>query len=150
MTDLQREAREAALAEYFEYSGPAASNRRTGYVSGYLAAAAPREQEIEEKDERISNLSHSCVAAIERAIGAERELAALRARVKELEGMVPRPCSECGGVGVVETYRAEHASGCTDTRCMSSCPQPVQVMVPCDCCGGNGAIMVPTIHKGGL
>lgn len=49
-----------------------------------IAAATARDKEIEEKDERISNLSHSCVAAIERAIGAERELAALLARVKEL------------------------------------------------------------------
>ena len=75
----------------------------------------------------------------------EKEIEELRARVKGLEGMVPRPCPECGGIGCVETYRAEHASGCTDTRCMSSCPQPVQVMVHCDHCGGNGAIMVPPI-----
>jgi hypothetical protein len=56
-------------------------------------------------------------------------------------------CSECGGGGWVAGCRPEHAPGCTDTRCASNCPVPVETHEPCPCCGGCG--QVPTLDDDG-
>lgn len=115
---LEQEAREAA--EGFADSVDAETGRticKGSYMNGYIAAATALDKEIEE----------------------------LRARVKELEGMVPRPCQECGGHGMIESVGMEHGSGCTDSRCCSDCPVAVQVVEPCGACGGYGALMVPPI-----
>ncbi len=75
----------------------------------------------------------------------EAETADLRARLEAAENRHAEPCRECSAQGMIESVGMEHGSGCTDSRCCSDCPVPVQVLEPCGACGGYGAIMVPNV-----
>lgn len=90
--EMEKEAREAALSE-------CAVDESAGwnFRLGYLAAAEPRERALEamkeacQKWEWSSAESAAVVLACEGKIAKQTdEIAALRARVAELEGMVPR------------------------------------------------------------
>ena len=90
--DLERKVREAAeqaldkkrsLLEWTDN----AYLYGDGYRDGYLAAATLREKEIAAKDFEIERISKLLVATV---TDADKEIATLRARVAELEGMVPK------------------------------------------------------------
>lgn len=93
MSDLQREAREAALAAYPPGSGrlghgifngePAREGFRERYwfEKGYLAAAAPREQEIERLRAKLASMREPLWMLREEH---EREVSVLRERVAEV------------------------------------------------------------------
>jgi len=97
MTDLEREAREAA--EVYRVAcglGTVGSGQLTheaiGYAQGFYDAAAPREQELR----RLRLLAEEQLTTL-RKLKAEmlsdtrdQEIERLRARVAELEGMVPK------------------------------------------------------------
>lgn len=123
MTDMGREAREAAKKLWLGLD-PFPIMARSAFVDGYLAAAAPREQEIERLRARVVEVTaqrdafmdsreevvalraslvqqaHDYRAQVvfwgENADQRTAEVASLRARVKELEGMVPRWCGVQG------------------------------------------------------
>ena len=105
-TDIEREAREAALlstpmgTRYDEdlccYDN---DSLRDEFVLGYLAAATLREKEIEKLRALLEKLQKDAALYAEYVrrnppVGmrdeTEREIATLRARVEELEGMVPK------------------------------------------------------------
>jgi len=86
MTDLEREAREAAKKLWLGLD-PFPIMARSAFVDGYLAAAAPREQELR----RLRLLAEEQLTTL-RKLKAEmlsdtrdQEIERLRARVKHLE-----------------------------------------------------------------
>jgi HD-GYP domain-containing protein (c-di-GMP phosphodiesterase class II) len=91
VTDLEREAREAAKKLWLGLD-PFPIMARSAFVDGYLAAAAPREQELR----RLRLLAEEQLTTL-RKLKAEmlsdtrdQEIERLRARVAGLEGMVPK------------------------------------------------------------
>ena len=90
MSDIERQAREAATANgYPEEWSPAVG----GFVSGYLAAAEPREKRIAElTTKNIGLTGYDERRKWEESVLNEKdaEIEALRARVKDLEAMMPR------------------------------------------------------------
>ena len=89
---LEQEAREAA--EGFADSVDAETGRticKGSYMNGYIAAATALDKEIEELRAGLADWHESAERATGESCGDEQHctcVGALRARVKELEGMV--------------------------------------------------------------
>lgn len=106
--DLEREAREAAVGRYTSVPDWASlgaakqwelQDRERHFEYGYIAAATLREKEIGELRALLEKLQKDAALYAEYVrrnppVGmrdeTEREIATLRARVEELEGMVPK------------------------------------------------------------
>lgn len=90
MTDLQREAREAA-AKLWLGLDPFPIMARSAFVDGYLAAAAPREQEIEELRAELAKTKLPIWMLREEH---EQEVAALRGELADWEESARKAAGE--------------------------------------------------------
>ena len=97
--DLEREAREAAVGRYTSVPDWASlgaakqwelQDRERHFEYGYIAAATLREKEIAYLSDARSRELQVLVKYLRQIKERDAEIATLRARVEELEGMVPK------------------------------------------------------------
>lgn len=146
-TELQQRAHDAAIDHGMWLAPDDDETNYEAFVAGYLRGYSDRGVEATNaRDEyrAAAELRDKEIEALRKDLAAEVVITrALRARVAELEGLVPRECPECSGSGSIESTGSEHSSDC-DGSCRN-CPVPVQVIEPCAMCGSRGIVMVPPI-----